>query len=145
MTQILLHLPDELVRRFKQSVPARERSRFVERLLEEALPDADDDPLYLIALEVQKDEALNAEMAEWESATVSDGLENLPPWREIPEGEHRFTAGELAARLGVEPKALRRRLRRLGLTAGSGRRYRFDPVEFDRLVSLLAEDASEAP
>src|SRR5437764_213576 len=38
MTQLLLHLPDDLVRRFKRKIAARQRSRFVQRLLEEALP-----------------------------------------------------------------------------------------------------------
>jgi len=34
----------------------------------------DDDPLYQAALAVEKDEALAAEMAEWEAATVADGI-----------------------------------------------------------------------
>ena len=38
MTQLLLHLPDDLVRRFKRVVAARQRSMFVRRLLEAALP-----------------------------------------------------------------------------------------------------------
>jgi hypothetical protein len=48
-------------------VPARGRSAFVQRLLEEALPPetSDDDPLYLAALEVGRDEILAAEMADW--------------------------------------------------------------------------------
>lgn len=36
--QLLLRLPDDLVRRFKPIVPARERSAFVRQLLEQALP-----------------------------------------------------------------------------------------------------------
>jgi hypothetical protein len=76
-TQLLIRLPDELVRRFKRSVPVRQRSRFVERLLEQALPPADasdDDPLYQAALMVEQDQDLAAEMAEWEAATIDDGL-----------------------------------------------------------------------
>jgi hypothetical protein len=74
--QLLLRLPDDLVRRFKHNVPARERSAFVRQLLEQALPsaDSDNDPLYLAALAVEQDTALGAEMAEWESATIGDGL-----------------------------------------------------------------------
>ncbi len=74
--QLLLRLPDDLVRRFKRNVPARERSAFVKQLLEQALPsaDGDDDPLYLAALAVEQDAALGAEMAEWEAATSVDGL-----------------------------------------------------------------------
>jgi hypothetical protein len=73
--QILLRLPDELARRFQRTVPARRRSAFVQGLLEAALPSQEDDrdPLYLAAIEVERDERLNLEMAEWD-ATVGDGL-----------------------------------------------------------------------
>ncbi|HEU0157102.1 MAG TPA: hypothetical protein VFQ82_13600 [Stellaceae bacterium] len=76
MTQLLLHLPDDLVRRFRRAVAARQRSMFVQRLLETALPpeSGDDDPLYQAALLVENDAALAAEMAEWEQATLGDGL-----------------------------------------------------------------------
>ncbi len=76
-TQILIRLPDALVRRFKRRVAVRHRSKFIERLLEEALPSddvAEDDPLYQAALAVEKDEQLGSEMAEWEQATIADGL-----------------------------------------------------------------------
>ena len=72
---ILLHLPEDLVRRLKRRVPARQRSRFVQSLLEQALPPepAEDDPLYQAALAVERDAGLAAEMADWEAA-VGDGL-----------------------------------------------------------------------
>ena len=75
-TQLLIRLPDELASRFKRSVSPRLRSKFIQRLLEEALPpeDGDDDPLYQAALAVEKEEVLAAEMAEWETATIEDGL-----------------------------------------------------------------------
>lgn len=74
--QLLLRLPDELLRRFRRAVPTRERSLFVQRLLEQALlrRDSDGDPLYRAALEVERNAQLNAEMAEWEATTVDDGL-----------------------------------------------------------------------
>jgi hypothetical protein len=75
--QLLLHLPDQLVRRLRRAVPARQRSKFIQDLLEEALPPdgaVETDPLYLAALSVEADEALAAEMAEWEPATVADGV-----------------------------------------------------------------------
>ena len=78
-TQLLIRLPDALIRRFKRQVAVRHRSKFIERLLEEALPAeevADDDPLYQAALAVEKDEQLASEMAEWEEATSADGLED---------------------------------------------------------------------
>lgn len=73
--QLLVRLPDDLVRRFKQVVPTRERSAFVRQLLEQALPstDSDTDPLYMAALAVEQDASLGQEMAEWEAATIDDG------------------------------------------------------------------------
>jgi hypothetical protein len=75
--QLLLRLPEDLVRRFKRAVAPRERSKFVQHLLEQALPPdevSDNDPLYRVALATEQDEALAAEMAEWETATIDDGL-----------------------------------------------------------------------
>jgi hypothetical protein len=65
------------VRRFRRAVARRRRSKFIERLLEEALPTdegSDSDPLYQAALAVEQDEALAAEMAEWEQAMLGDGI-----------------------------------------------------------------------
>jgi hypothetical protein len=75
--QLLLHLPDELVRRLKRNVAPRQRSKFIQDLLEQALPPdgaVEQDPLYLAALAVEDDEQLAAEMAEWEPATGADGV-----------------------------------------------------------------------
>jgi hypothetical protein len=71
-----VHIPEELARRLKRQVPARGRSAFVRHLLEQALaPEGgDDDPLNRAAREVEQDERLTAEMAEWD-ITVADGLE----------------------------------------------------------------------
>jgi len=71
--QLLLHIPDSLAERFKQAIPARQRSAFVAGLLEQALPE-EDDPLYQLALEVEQDAALNAEMREWREGLVADGI-----------------------------------------------------------------------
>ena len=79
--QLLVHLPEALVRRFKRAVAPRQRSKFVERLLDQALPPdevSDSDPLYQAALAVERDEALAAEMAEWEAETVGDGFPAEP-------------------------------------------------------------------
>jgi hypothetical protein len=80
--QLLLRLPEDLVRKFRRTVPERQRSAFVRALLEQALsvePDDDADPLYLAALAVAQNERLTAEMTEWEDATVGDGLDETPP------------------------------------------------------------------
>ena len=34
----------------------------------------DDDPLYQLALEVERDAALNAEMREWREGLIADGI-----------------------------------------------------------------------
>lgn len=75
--QLLVQLPEALVRRFKRAVAPRQRSKFITALLEEALPPGDpgdDDLLYRAALAVEQDEALAAEMSEWEAAPIGDGL-----------------------------------------------------------------------
>lgn len=75
--QLLVRIPDELARRLRRAIPPRQRSKFIETLLDQALPKgqvADDDPLYLAALAVEQDEALASEMAEWEAAAIGDGF-----------------------------------------------------------------------
>jgi hypothetical protein len=84
--QLLLHLPDELVRRLKRAVPARSRSKFIQDLLEEALPPdgaGDSDPLYLAALDVENDEVLAAELGGWETALADGGA---APSESVPRG-----------------------------------------------------------
>ncbi|HJU20383.1 MAG TPA: hypothetical protein VJ770_28340 [Stellaceae bacterium] len=79
-----MRLPEDLVQRFKRAVPAQQRGKFIERLLEQALPPdevGDGDLLYQTALAVEQDEALAAEMEEWEIATIRDGLTRCPPGR----------------------------------------------------------------
>ena len=71
--QMLFHIPDPLAARFRQAVPPRPRSAFVTKLVEQALPE-DDDPLYLLALEVERDAVLNAEMREWREGLIADGI-----------------------------------------------------------------------
>lgn len=78
--QVLVRLPEELARRLRRRVPARARSAFVQRLLEQALPpdEGEDDPLYQAALAVEQDEALAAEMRDWDAA-VGDGVPDPKP------------------------------------------------------------------
>jgi metal-responsive CopG/Arc/MetJ family transcriptional regulator len=67
--QVLIRLPEDLMRRFKRAVPTRARSAFVRHLLEGALPpdDGDQDTLYLTALAVERDTVLTEEMAVWDT------------------------------------------------------------------------------
>ena len=67
---------------FEHNVSVRQRSKFIPRLLEDALPPedgSDDDPLYQAALAVEKEHELTTEMAEWEVATIADGLSDGGP------------------------------------------------------------------
>ena len=75
MQRLSVCLPEDLARRLKRRVPARKRSAFVQQLLEQALPadEGEDDPLYRAALDVERDERLAAEMAQWDAA-IDDGL-----------------------------------------------------------------------
>lgn len=75
MAQLLVRLPDEVVRRLRNHVPARQRSAFVQKALECALPpdEGDDDPLHKAALAVEQDDALALLTADWD-VTIADGL-----------------------------------------------------------------------
>ena len=86
-TQLLIRLPDALVRRFKHNVSVRQRSRFIQRLLEDALPPedgSDDDPLYQAVLSVEKEHELTTEMAEWEVANDRRRAQRWWPIEEAP-------------------------------------------------------------
>ena len=79
--QLLFHIPDSLAMRFKQTVPPRQRSAFVSNLIQEALPE-EDDPLYQIALAVEQDEALGAEMRQWRNGLIADGIRGIAEGQE---------------------------------------------------------------
>lgn len=74
--QLLIHLPDDLGTRFKEAVPIRSRSAFVKRLIESALP-PETDPLYLLGLQCEREEAeLDPDLRLWDQAS-GDGLGDL--------------------------------------------------------------------
>jgi len=58
----------------KAVIPGRQRSKIISQLLEQELKKRED-ALYQCALEVEQNEALNAEMKEWE-VTVADGVKH---------------------------------------------------------------------
>lgn len=74
MEKILVSLPNDLVKRMKTVIPARKRSQVVKDLLEQEI-DRREEALFQCALAVEKDEALNKEMAEWD-VTTGDGIES---------------------------------------------------------------------
>lgn len=79
MQQLLVRIPEDLARRLRRRIPVRQRSAFVQALLEQALPldESEDNPLYQAALALEQEEQLAAEMAEWD-ATSGDGIPHEP-------------------------------------------------------------------
>lgn len=74
MEKILVSLPEHLVSRMKAVIPARKRSKILAQLLEKEVKRREK-ALYQCALEVEKDDALNKDMEEWNS-TTGDGIES---------------------------------------------------------------------
>ena len=73
MEKILVSLPDDLVRRMKTVIPARKRSEVVKELLEAEIEKREKE-LFECAQAVEKDDALNREMAAWDT-TTGDGID----------------------------------------------------------------------
>jgi len=64
--RITLSIPDTVARRFQASVPARQRSRLVTRLLEETLA-KHDNSLAAACSAANRDKALTQEIDEWQA------------------------------------------------------------------------------
>lgn len=88
--QILLHLDDDLARRFEETVPAPQRSSYLQKLLEAALPSEDKDArLERAAREPEAELDANPGLREEQQAWVEAGLDEwdrLPPfeWEGTP-------------------------------------------------------------
>ncbi len=74
MQKVLISMPDSILSRLRAVIPDRQRSKFIARVVEEELK-KQEELLYQCALKLEQDEALNAEMKEWE-VTMGDGIEN---------------------------------------------------------------------
>jgi hypothetical protein len=109
--QLLIRLPDALIGRFKRNVSVRQSSKFIQRLLEEALPPedgSDDDPLYQAALAIEKEPELAAEMAEWETATMTGSATAILGETPVGEGHdsgRRRDRGSARRHLVGEPRS----------------------------------------
>ena len=73
-TQVLIRLPTEVARRFRNAIPARQRSEFVRKLLEENLPNVDEH-MYELALQAEAFDRANPQEVSELDATLMDGLE----------------------------------------------------------------------
>ena len=71
--KVLISIPDSLYSRMTATIPPRQRSRLIAKLLEDEVRRREQE-LYQAALAVEQDEDLGAEMKEWD-VTLGDGIE----------------------------------------------------------------------
>ena len=74
MQKVLISIPDQLAVRMRATMPARQRSQMITRLIESEV-EKRESSLYECAMAVESDLALQDEMSEWD-VTLQDGLEN---------------------------------------------------------------------
>ena len=73
-TQLLINLPTEVARRFREAIPARQRSGFICKLLEENLPNTDQQ-MYELGLKAEAfDRTYPEDLTDLDS-TLMDGLD----------------------------------------------------------------------
>lgn len=70
--RITLSIPEAVARRFQATVPARQRSRLVTRLLQQELAERDD-ALAAACRAANRDKALRREIGQWQA--FDDGIE----------------------------------------------------------------------
>ena len=73
-TQLLIHLPTEVARRFREAIPARQRSGFICKLLEENLPNTDQQ-MYELGLKAEAFDRTYPEDLTYLDSTLMDGLD----------------------------------------------------------------------
>jgi hypothetical protein len=71
--KVLVSIPDSLYSRMTATIPPRQRSKLIARLLENEVMKREQE-LYRAALAVELDEELSAEMKDWD-VTLGDGIE----------------------------------------------------------------------
>ena len=71
--KVLVSIPDPLYSRMMATIPSRQRSKVIAKLLEDEVEKREQE-LYQAALAVEQDEELSAEMKDWD-VTLGDGIE----------------------------------------------------------------------
>lgn len=71
--KVLVSIPDSLYSRMMATIPSRQRSKVIAKLLEDEIGKREQE-LYQAALAAEQDDELNAEMNDW-GVTVGDGIE----------------------------------------------------------------------
>lgn len=72
MKKILISMPDKLVVRMRATIPTRQRSKTITRLIEKEI-EKREKALYECAAAVEKETTLHQEMVDWD-ITLQDGL-----------------------------------------------------------------------
>lgn len=72
MRKVLISIPDQLDARMRLTMPPRQRSKIIARLIEHEV-EKREQALYECAKAVENDKELNAEMEDWD-VTIEDGL-----------------------------------------------------------------------
>jgi hypothetical protein len=74
MKKILISMSDQLASRIRSTIPARQRSKTIAKLIEKEI-EKREKALFECALAVEKDSSLEKEMKDWD-ITIGDGLNN---------------------------------------------------------------------
>ncbi|MBB71577.1 MAG: hypothetical protein CMF50_04210 [Legionellales bacterium] len=74
MSKVLISMPDPLAARMRATLPPRQRSLIISRLIEKEI-ERREKALYECALAVENDNALQEEMKDWD-ITLQDGLDD---------------------------------------------------------------------
>jgi len=74
LQKVLISMPDNLFARMKVLIPPRQRSKVLSELIEKEI-ERREKTLYQCACEVEKDDALNREMEDWD-VTIGDGIDS---------------------------------------------------------------------
>ena len=77
MSKVLISIPDDIASRMRTAIPQRQRSKVIVQLIKKEI-EKREKALYECALAVEKDEALNNDMDDWDN-TLQDGL-NHESW-----------------------------------------------------------------
>ncbi len=71
MAQLLIHISDNLVNKFRTSVPAKQRSKYIENLLKESLK-KEDDVLLKCAKQIEQDVDINELIFDFNNTSGDD-------------------------------------------------------------------------
>jgi hypothetical protein len=77
MSKVLISIPDDIASRMRATIPQRQRSKVIVRLIEAEL-DKREKALHECAVAVENDASLKHEMKEWD-VTLQDGM-NHESW-----------------------------------------------------------------